>query len=283
GGPGLTIYPDGVKGGEAAMVRRMRTGELQAGMLTVVGLSEIDHSVTALQNMPMVFRTLDEVDYVREKLRPRLEKNLQAQGFVPLFWGDLGWVRFFSKEPGLRPDDFKRMKMFVWAGDAYQVDLMKSAGYHPVPLETNDILPGLQTGLINAVPLTPYSALASQCYTPAPHMLELNWAPLVGGTVLLKSTWDSIPSPVREAMQKAASDAGMQIQERGRTESQEAVEAMKKRGLKVQTVSPELESEWRKSVEEYYPKIRGPIVPADLFDEVQRLLNTYRNSSGKAQ
>ncbi|MEW5978124.1 MAG: C4-dicarboxylate ABC transporter substrate-binding protein, partial [Acidobacteriota bacterium] len=49
GGPGLTIDPDGVKGGEAAMVRRMRTGELQAGMLTVVGLSEIDHSVTALQ------------------------------------------------------------------------------------------------------------------------------------------------------------------------------------------------------------------------------------------
>src|SRR5207248_157897 len=44
----LTIYTDGVMGGEAEVVRRMRIGQLQAGMLTVVGLSEIDRSVTAL-------------------------------------------------------------------------------------------------------------------------------------------------------------------------------------------------------------------------------------------
>src|SRR2546422_206740 len=76
GGVSLTIYPDGTMGGEADMVRRMRLGQLQAAMLTVVGLSGIDDSVSALQNMPMMFHSLDEVDYVREKLRPVLEKRL---------------------------------------------------------------------------------------------------------------------------------------------------------------------------------------------------------------
>ncbi|MCI0418855.1 MAG: TRAP transporter substrate-binding protein DctP, partial [Acidobacteria bacterium] len=176
GGASLTIFADGSMGGEADMVRRMRIGQIQAGMLTVVGLAEIDSSVSALQNLPMMFRSLDEVDYVRHKLAPTLEKKLLEKGFVVLFWGDAGWVRFFSKEPVLYPADLKRMRLFAWAGDAKQLDIMKAGGYQPIPLETNDILPSLQTGLINAVPSTPFYALAGQFYGPAPHMLELNWA-----------------------------------------------------------------------------------------------------------
>ena len=80
GGVQLTIYTDGTMGGEADMVRRMRVGQLQAAMLTVTGLSEIDDSVAALQNMPMIFRSLDELDFVREKLRPQLEQKFKQKG-----------------------------------------------------------------------------------------------------------------------------------------------------------------------------------------------------------
>ncbi len=59
GGVEVIVYPDGTMGGEADMVRRMRVGQIQAAMLSVTGLSEIDKSVNALQNMPMMFRSLD--------------------------------------------------------------------------------------------------------------------------------------------------------------------------------------------------------------------------------
>lgn len=281
GGVALTIFTDGSMGGEADMVRRMRVGQIQAGMLTVVGLSEIDQSVSALQNMPMMFRSLDEVDYVRQKLAPTLEKRLLDKGFVVLFWGDSGWVRFFSKEAVIYPSDLKRMKLFAWSGDTHQLDIMKASGYQPIPLETSDILPSLQTGLINAVPSTPLYALAGQFYGPAPHMLELNWAPLVGGAVILKKTWDSIPAPTREVMLKTAAEAGEQIKIRSRAESDQSVDSMKKRGLIVHKVTPEIEAAWRKAVEEAYAKIRGTIVPADMFDEVSRLLQEFRNSAGR--
>jgi TRAP-type transport system periplasmic protein len=281
GGATLTIFTDGSMGGEADMVRRMRVGQIQAGMLTVVGLSEIDPSVSALQNMPMMFRSLEEVDYVRQKLVPLLEKRLLDKGFVVLCWGDSGWVRFFSKEAVLNPSDLKRMKVFTWSGDTHQVDLMKAGGYQPIPLETNDILPSLQTGLINAVPSTPFYALAGQFYGPAPHMLELNWAPLVGGAVVLKRTWDNIQPATRDIMAKAAVEAGEQIKAKSREESNQAVETMKKRGLRVHAVTPEIEAAWRKAAEEVYPKIRGTIVPADMFDEVRRLLQEFRSSGAR--
>jgi TRAP-type C4-dicarboxylate transport system substrate-binding protein len=272
----LTIYTGSQMGDEADIVRRIGVGQLHAGVMSVVGLSEIDRSVTALQYMPMMFRTLDEVDYVREKLQPGLEERLLKKDYVVLFWGDAGWVRFFSKEPGLHPTDFKRFKIFVWSGDNYQVDLMKALGYQPVPLVTGDILPSLQTGLISAVPATPFYALAGQIYGPARNMLELNWAPLVGATVIGKKTWDAIPLATREALLKSARAAGEQMKAKGRAEGEQSVEAMKKRGLKVQPVNPQVEAEWRQIAESVYPKIRGNMVPADMFDEVQRLLREYR-------
>jgi TRAP-type C4-dicarboxylate transport system substrate-binding protein len=177
GGVKLTIYPDGVMGGEADIVRKMRAEQLQAGVLTVAGLEEIDKSVTALQNLPLMFRTLDEAAYVREKLRPMLEKRFEEKGFVMLFLGDVGWVHFFSKDPVIHPDDLKKTKLFTWIGDNQTTDLMKSLGMHPVPLEPTDVLTGLQTGLIDAVPMVPFFALAAQIYSPTPNMLDLKWVP----------------------------------------------------------------------------------------------------------
>jgi len=276
GGVLLTMYPDGTMGTEADMVRRMRLGQLPAGMLTAAGLADIEPAVSGLQNLPMMFRSLEEVDYIVEKLQPMLEKRLEEKGFVVLFWGDTGWVRFFSKQPVIRPDDLKKTKLFVRAGSAAELDSYRSVGINPVPLETVDILPNLQTGLINAVPLPPSIALAGQVDGAAPHMLVLDWAPLVGAAVITKKTWDAIPLGGREALRKAATETGKLMKADGRRESVESVEAMRKRGLRVHAVTPEVEAEWRREAEAAYPKIRGVIVPEDMFDEVVKQLKAYR-------
>lgn len=274
-----TIYPDGSQGGETDMARRMRIGQLQGALLSVVGLREIEPSVTALQTMPLLFRSWEEIDYVREKLRPGMEKKFLDKGFVILAWGDAGWVRFFSKEPAASPEDYKKMKFFAWAGENEQQEIMKSLGYHPVPLETSDILPAIQTGMISAVPATPYFALASQIYSTAPYMLDLNWAPIVGALVVTKKSWDEMSPAAREALKVAGNQAGLQMRGKARQEVDEAVEAMKKRGLKVTRPTPEQAKEWQRLADNLYPKIRGKMVPAETFDEVMALLKAYR--SGK--
>lgn len=276
GGVLLTIYPDGTMGGEGDMVRRMRLGQLQAGMLTAVGLSEIEPAVAGLQNLPLMFRSLDEVDYIGENLQPMLEKRLRDKGFVVLFWADSGWVRFFSKQPVIRPDDLRKAKLFVWTRSAHDVDTYRSVGFNPVPLESVDILPSLQTGLIDAVPLPPSIALASQVDRAAPHMLDLAYAPLVGAAVITTKTWDTIPEVGRDALRTAAAEAGRLIKADGRRESVESVEAMRKRGLQVHTLTPDVDAEWRRAGEAAYPTVRGKVVPEDIFDEVVKQLESYR-------
>jgi TRAP-type transport system periplasmic protein len=176
----LNIFAGGKLGGEAEMVGLMQVNSLQAAMLTAVGLAEIEPGVTGLQNIPMGFHSLAEVDYVGERLEPLLEARLKAKGFVVLFWVDSGWVRFFAKEPILHPDDLRKLKLFSWSGNPAQVELYQSAGFDAKALETENIIPGLSTGLIDAVPMPPFFAMATRVDERAPHMLELNWAPLVG-------------------------------------------------------------------------------------------------------
>ena len=277
----FTIYTDGTQGGEADMVRRMRVGQLNAALVSVVGLMEIDRSVTALQYMPMVYHDWAEVDYVREKLRANLEKRLQDKGFVVLLWGEAGWVRYFSKEQELTPADFKKTKLWVWSGDNDQVDLMKAIGYQPVPLETADILPGLQTGLINAVSVSSYFALVGQFDSVAKHMLDLKWAPVTGAAVITRKAWDQMSPAAREQLKIAGEAAGIKIRERARQEDLEAIEAMKKRGLVVHPVTPDLEADWRRMAESVYPKLRGTMVPAEMFDQVRAIVTEYRKQHGK--
>ena len=276
GGVVVTIYTDGVLGGEADMVKRMRIGQIHGGLLSGVGLAQIDDSVTALQTMPMIYRTLEEVDYVREKLRAKLEKQFADKGFIVLFWTDAGWVKFFSRKPVVMPDDLRQQKLFVWAGDSKASDIVKVAGFQPIPLETADILPGLQTGLIDALPAPPFFALAGQFYGPAPNMLDMNWSPLAGALVVTKKFWETIPTVTQQALRVAAEKAGNDIRTQARKEMDESVAAMQKQGLKVHKLTPVAEVAWQNIAASAYPKIRGSLVPADLFDEVQKLLADYR-------
>jgi len=275
------VFADGSQGGEAEMARRMRIGQLQAALLSVVGLREIEPSIAALQTLPLLFRSWEELDYVREKMRPAMEKKFLDKGFVVLAWGDAGWVRFFSKEAALRPDDYKRMKFFAWGSEQEQQSIMKSLGYTPVPLETADILPAIQTGMINVVPSTPYFALASQVYNTAPHMLEINWSPIVGAMVVTTKAWNAMEPAAQVALRTAGEKAGAQMRAQARREVDEAVDAMKKRGLIVHKPNAEQMQEWNALAESLYPRIRGTMVPADTFDEVFRHVKAYRATQGK--
>ena len=280
-GARTTIYADGKMGGESQMVRRMRLGQIQAAALTAQGMAVIDESVKTLQMLPMMFRSLTEYDHVLAKVAPEIEAKFRDKGFEILFWSDLGYVQFFSKEEARRIDDFRKMKMFVWSGDTQMQSLMKTLGMHGVPLEQTEALTGLQTGLVDMASTVPVFALAGQYYRSAEHMLKINWAPLSGGLVFDKKAWDRFPPSRQEQLRAAARQAGEEIRQLGRRESELAIQAMAKRGLKVIEPSAEDLADWAKFAQTVYPEIRGKIVPAAMFDRIQALVKEYRAAGGK--
>jgi TRAP-type C4-dicarboxylate transport system substrate-binding protein len=137
--------------------------------------------------------------------------------------------------------------------------------------------------MVDAIPVIPLYALTMQFYTVVSHMTAVNWALLLGALVVDRDTWESLPTEDQAAMRSEAAESGARFRARGRLEAESAVGAMQRRGLTAHTLTPAQEAEWRAMSERLYPRIRGTIVPADVFDEVIRLVREYRARPGGGQ
>ena len=279
----LNVYPGGALGDEPDLVNKMRIGQIQAVALSGAGIADIEPGVSCLQ-IPMMFDSYEELDYVRDRMAPRLEKMIEARGFLVLNWGDAGWVHFFTRAPVTRLDDMRQMKLFTWAGSNDTLELWKTNGFRAVPLAATDILTGLQTGLIEAVPTTPLYALLNQSFGIAKYMNDVKWAPLIGATLISKKAWESLPESERAEMFQAARESGKGLRDGIRRMGDDAVATMQKRNLTIVHADAAVVAEWRRQAEGVYPRLRGQMVPAELFDEVRRLRDEFRargNGDGK--
>jgi TRAP-type transport system periplasmic protein len=276
----VTIFAGGVAGDDPDVVRKMRLGTLQAGVLTSVGVAEVDRSVYAL-GVPMMYASYDEVYAVLERLRPELEASLAAKGFIVLNWADGGWVHFFTKKPATTPDELRRLKLFTWAGDNEAIEIWKSNGFQPVPSQATELTTALKTGLVNAVGVPPQVSIISQYYQDARYMTDLPWQLLLGATLISKSTWEQIPADIRPALLESARAAGRTLQRQIRESEARDVAAMQRNGLTVVPVDAAARALWLAFAEGTYPRIRGSVVPAEVFDKALGLRNEYRRQQAK--
>ena len=277
----VRLYPGSVAGDDSDVVRKMRLGSLNAGLLTSVGVSAVDPSVMALQ-VPMLYASYEEIDHVLSVLGPKLEASLAAKGFILLNWADAGWVRFFTKVPVRTPNDLKPLKLFAWGNDTDALEIWKGAGFNPVPLPSTEISTALQTGLVSALPTTPTAAVLLQWYQHAKNLTNVKWALLLGATLVNKSTWDKISPEDQKAIRAAAAEAGARLRAESRAADARDVAAMQKRGLNVIPIDAKTEALWRTAAEAAYPKVRGKIVPEAAFDEARRILGDYRAKKAAA-
>jgi TRAP-type C4-dicarboxylate transport system substrate-binding protein len=275
----LRIYAGGVAGDEKDMLRKIRIGQLHATALTSSTLLDVVPDIEAI-SFPMLVRTDGELDYLMEKLGPEFEARLARKGFKVLTWSTTGWVHFFAKEPVITPDDMKKRKLFFWGSDTTYVELMKTWGFNPVPLAISDLLPSLQTGLVDSFPAPPAAALSFQWFALAPHMTDLRWQPLPGTTVVSMKQWARIPADLHPLLEDAARKVGTRLQKRIRKLEQEAIATMKNHGLTVHAVSREVEEKWKTLVREKgHPVFVGPRFSKEMFDTVCSILDEYRSGS----
>jgi len=272
----VRIYPGGVAGDDPDMIRKMRIGQLHAAAITTAGMAYIYPDITAL-TFPNNIKTNDGLKYVIEKVGPYYEKQILARGFKVLSWNNAGWVHFFSKTPVVTPNDMRKQKLFFWGSEPIYVEALKKSGFHPVPLSLTDLMPSLQTGLVSAFAASPQAALAFQWYPLAPNMCGLRWQPLPAMVVITKRKWMQLPAELRPALAKSMAKLSAKLWGKIIELENDALNAMKKHGLKVNPVPPEAMTEWQKIIKDKaFPVFVGHRFSSEIFDKIQAALKEYR-------
>ncbi len=269
----LKIYGGGVMGDEGAMVRKMRTGQLDGAAVTNVGLGDIAPELLVLQ-LPLQFKTYAELDYVRDQMSPTFEKILEEKGFVLLHWGDVGFNYVFSNTPVSVPGDIKKTKMWVWDADPISKSVMDVAGVNGVLLGVPDVLPSLQTGVIDAFGNSPYGAVALQWHAKAKYVTNLKLAMVIGGFVISKKSWDAIPAEHQAAIKAIGQKNGKDLLSQIRKDNQNAIQTIQ--NSKIELVQPKEIKAWLAMSKNVEKKLTGSLFPAALVNEMKKHLAAYR-------
>ena len=266
----LKIYAGGVIGDESDMVRKMRLGQIQAAGLTAEGLSYIDNGIYGL-SLPLLVQNYEQLDWLRSQVEPELKRRFEEKGFKVLAWADVGWVYWFSRKPARSPDDLRKQRIFTWAGDPHSPRLWKAAGFQPVSLSAVDVLPGLQTGLIDAVSSTPLTVASFQWFGVARYMINMPWAAMTGALIIKQSSWELIPAELRPDLLAAVEHRTLRIKNEIRYSDPEAVAVMQEHGLEVLDLSEEDWAQWQQMIAQHIHSLRGTLVDSVMFDRVMEL------------
>jgi len=268
----LTVFLGGSQGDEPTVLRKMRLDALQAAALTGIGLGSIDSAFNVF-DVPFFFESYDELNAVTAALTPTLAKRLDAKGYVLVNWGNGGWTQIFTKKPVKTVDELKKSKLWTSAGNDRMVQWFKANGFEPRAMAMTDIMTGLTTGMVEAVPTTPIAALGYQWYKQTPNMLDIGLAPVVGATVVTKKAWNAISAADRSTILALAAGVQKRLEAEVPKTEAAAIAEMQRRGL---TVTKASGPEWRKEVDGLAATMRGEMVPKDMFDLALKARDAYR-------
>jgi len=272
----VTIYHNGIAGDQADMLRKIRIGQIQGGVFTNTGISVIAPQVLSL-SVPFLVRNDAEFGYVLKRITPLLDKALTEQGLKGLAWGEVGWVKFFSTEVLRTPDDLKTMRVAVPPEQQAFGDAFKLLGYRPVPLDMPETLSALNSGLVDVIYTSPLIVAGYQWFGVAKYMLNLDIAPAAGCIVLSDRAWNRVPQQFRSQFEAAAQRAARKIQGGLISLETGAVDLMKKYGLQITPVTPQIRREWQNKFETHFNDIVGPVFDRPTFDIIEKELKQYRN------
>jgi TRAP-type C4-dicarboxylate transport system substrate-binding protein len=275
----VKVYSGGIAGEEPEMIRMMRINQLQAAAMSGSGLGKINVDFLVYQ-LPFMARTDDELAYLFERLRPKLEKLAEEKGFTFLAFTQSGWLRFFAKTPAITPNDVARMKFFVMEGSPEVDQVWKEMGFHIVPLSINDAFVALQSGSVEVFTASPLSAAALQWFALAPHMTDFNWLPFTGGLVISNQAWKRIPAELRPKLIASAQAALAGLSAEVEKVEAEAMQIMKQNGLVVHKPTAAQMAEWEKLVENALRILIDNPISGDIYREARGYLEEYRKSHG---
>ncbi len=225
------IYAGGVQGDEPDVLRKIRFGQLHGGAFTGYGIGHFYSPARALE-LPFLFNSLDEIDYVRERFMPDVEQGYRDNGYELLGWMEVGLVRFFSKNPLYSGDDLRRQRIWQWQGDPMGQAFFDASGIRPVPLSIIDVYTSLSTGLIDTVYGPPLGALALQWFSKTNYVTNVPMANGIGSLIVSRRFFQNLPQDLQKLLKSTGKSTGEKLITATRRDNEASLEVLKAKGLK---------------------------------------------------
>ncbi len=175
--------------------------------------------------------------------------------------------------------DAARAKMWQWQGDTLVQAMFKTFDISPVPLALPDVLPSLQSGLIDACYNTPLGMLALQWFTRVKYRVLPAITRVIGALVVTRHQWQKL-SPdqqalVKETVRTYVAKATASV----RQYEQKALPLLVSSGIEDISLPPDDVNHLRQRSEQLRQELAGKLYSQALLSRVLALRDQYRQAN----
>ena len=278
----IKVRAGGVLGDDPTVLRKMRAGQVQGGLLTAAVFNTIYKDIQ-VYNLPMAFRSFAEVDAVRQTLDPVLLEGLAEAGFECFGIAEVGMAYAMSKQKVRRVADGRRLKVWTPHGDVAAARALEAFGITPIPLAIADVLGSLQTGLIDTVTVPPVAAVPLLWHTQLKYIVDLPLMYIHGLFVVSKRALRGIDEVDLSALRRILGAAVRRADELNRADHAKAWDALRNQGIETVVPTPAEVADWRAHALAASSRwVETGVVGEDIYAALQARLAALRSPPAPA-
>ena len=273
----IKYYLGGKKGEEPEMIQKMKIGEIDAVGVSGMGLQSIVRDIRVM-DLPLLFETYIEFDYLRCKLFPVFAKMFKKENYVLTAMNETGFVYNFSNIPIREIEDIKTVKTWIYKGEPISMTLADIIGINTVPLGITDVLTSLQTGLIESCYAPPVAAIAFQWHTKVKYVSSKPLTNGCGGIVIRQDTFDKMLPKDREIVMAILKEKNEKTIIEMRRDNEQAKKDLTSRfGLKEFKLSEKADKQMAVVADTVRKRLIGEYYSQELLDRSLALVAECRN------
>lgn len=273
---GLKIYPGGTMGDDQAVQRKIRVGQLH-GAIAQGGAFARYYKDSQVYNMPMAFRSYDEVDHVREHLDPLLREGFEEAGWVTFGFIDGGFAYLMSNKPVRTVEDARQQKIWLPANDPLSATLAEELDISPIQLNIGNVLTSLQTGAINAFVSPPVAALTLQWHSRVQYLTDMPLMYTYGMLAIHEKHFRKLSEQDQKVVRSVLGEALDDLDAQSRKDNRQAYKAVLNQNVEAVTPAPEARQRWREFADRATDTlIREGEVSRSMYERMNKLLQEYR-------
>ncbi|MEC7242670.1 MAG: TRAP transporter substrate-binding protein DctP [Myxococcota bacterium] len=248
----VRVFLGGSMGSEVEIVEDIASGQrLQGGGMSTAAIAEgANLPILMMPELPYLFRSVEEADAVLDEvLLEPVSAALEAKGFVLGAWAENGWRNFATTGPATSPEELSAYKMRSQESPVH-LGMYEKLGVQAVAKPTSEVLPALNTGIIDGYDNTPLFSLAAGWIEPISHYTLSQHIYQPAAVVYSKRFLDGLPADLQRIV---IGDPLMESQ-RGRVGvralESELIESIRQMGKTVTELTPEQRKAFRRATKD---------------------------------
>ena len=245
----VKTFLGGQLGGELEILQKVRRGQVEGGGLTCGAMSAVIPELDVLE-IPFLFESSEEADYVLDNyLWTPFEKLFAEKGFVLLTWAENGWRSIGHKTKLIKtPADLKGSKIRSQESKVH-LAYWKRLGAAAQAIAVPEVLPALQTGVVEAFDNTPLFTLAAEWQTAIKFYTVTDHIYQAAVVVYSKKFFDKLTPEQRKILTGTGNGQAQMIRTNVRKLGDSLIEVLKESGVKVATLTPAEKEVFKKSAD----------------------------------